>query len=179
MPRKRRPISPQQLELPLNLPPPATPAVPAIELAAGVFRNHKWGFTLEKEAGKITAGFNLPKAGLVGTGLFPTEKDKSLMVFAATTEPVPDMLKPDVAELISHFNGSAGVNGKIFPDGHVRLICELFLPKTRTVQEVDHILFPTLDSILRQADEIFPKISQLITRAARHMPTDDDLGLSF
>ena len=101
------------------------------------------------------------------------------MVFASTSEPVPDWLKPSVAGLISEFKGTAGVNGKIFPDGHVRLICQLFMPKNRTVQDVDHILYPTLDSILRQADEIFPKISQLITRAAREMPSDDDLGLSF
>jgi len=178
MSRKRRTESPHQLELPLDLP-PATPALPAIELAAKVFKNHKWGFTLEKEPGKITAGFKLPHAGLVGTGLFSDDQDKSLMVFASTSEPVPDWLKPSVAGLISEFKGTAGVNGKIFQDGYVRLICQLFMPKNRTVQDVDHILFPTLDSILRQADEIFPKISQMITRAAREMPSDDDLGLSF
>ena len=179
MRRKRNHLpSPMQLELPLDLP-TATPALQAIALAAGVFRNHKWNFTLEKEPGKITTGFKLPNAGVVGTGLFADDQDASLMVFASNSEPIPDWLKPSVAGLITEFNGNAGVNGKIFPDGHVRLIAQVWIPKNRTVQDVDHILYPTLDSILRQADENFPKISQLITRAAREMPSDDNLGLSF
>jgi hypothetical protein len=179
MPRKRHiHFNPQQLELPFDLP-SSQPSFPAIQLAAGVFKNHKWEFVLEEKPGKITTGFQLPNAGVVGTGLFADEQDASLMVFASNSEPIPDWLKPSVAGLITEFNGHAGVNGKIFPDGHVRLIGQVWIPKNRTVQEVDHVLSPTLDCILRQADLIFPKISQMITRAARHMPTEDDLGLSF
>ena len=179
MPHKRHIHSnPHQLELPFDLA-PAHHSLPAIQLAAGVFKNHKWEFILEEKPGKITTGFQLPNAGVVGTGLFADDQDTSLMVFASNSEPIPDWLKADVAGLITEFNGSAGVNGKIFPDGYVRLIGQVWIPKNRTVQEVDHLLSPTLDCILRQADVIFPKISQMITRAARHFPTEDDLGLSF
>ena len=179
MPRKRHiPSNPQQLELPFDLP-SAQPSMPAIQLAAGVFKNHKWEFVLEEKPGKITTGFQLPNAGVVGTGLFADDQDTSLMVFASNSEPIPEWLKADVAGLITDFNGNAGVNGKIFPDGHVRLIGQVWIPKNRTVQEVDHLLSPTLDSILRQADVIFPKISQMLTRAARQIPSEDDLGLRF
>jgi hypothetical protein len=171
-------ISSQQLELPFGLP-ELVNNIQAIDLCAGVFQNHSWNYNLEKNPDKITSTFTLPHAGTTLTGIFPDDKDASIMVFACSPETIPEYLKPKVASMVSDFTVLPGVNAKIFADGFVRLITQLWLPKTRTLPEVDHILSPTLDCVLHQADVIFPKLTKLLTMHSRHLPTNDNLGLSF
>jgi len=178
--RRRHKFDPNQMILPLDGQPPGNSSSLSLRLVEEAFQRHGWDYQLiPGTPPTLVTHFALPQAGGVLTSVFPDNRERSLLICAQGPENIPPALQPEVAALCMRAEEGPDGNGKFTQEGGFALLSRHWLPRLLNIDEVDHIVHPAVDALLRKANQVFPKIQALLTRKPRRSPSEDDSGLIF